>query len=142
LLQQRSSSVDHYPNSLSISVVGHVDAGEDSTSAARREIKEELGLNDEDYTLNFIFSVRQEAHISSSYIDKQFNDVFTCFCPSGSEKIRIDKKDVASVSLIPTFDFVRLVEERDPRIPPFYEKEVKTLKRFLKIKEGAKEDSC
>ncbi len=45
LLQKRSNNVDHYPNMFSISLTGHVDAGESSSFALYREIKEELTLD-------------------------------------------------------------------------------------------------
>jgi isopentenyl-diphosphate Delta-isomerase len=45
LLQKRSAQVDHYPNMFSISVTGHVDAGENSWEAVVRELQEELGLD-------------------------------------------------------------------------------------------------
>ena len=44
LLQKRSPNVEHYPNKYSISVVGHVNAGEYSYAAVQRELMEELGM--------------------------------------------------------------------------------------------------
>ena len=44
LLQYRTDKVDHMKNEVSLSVVGHVNAGETSTLAVVREVKEELGL--------------------------------------------------------------------------------------------------
>ena len=44
LLQQRASSKIIYPLLWDVSVAGHIDAGEGFTTAAVREIKEEIGL--------------------------------------------------------------------------------------------------
>ncbi len=44
LLQHRHPSKDIFPDCWDNSVAGHVDAGEDYTTAAVRELKEELGL--------------------------------------------------------------------------------------------------
>lgn len=46
LLQQRSLLKDRHPGVWDSSAAGHVDAGEDYDSAARRELEEELGITD------------------------------------------------------------------------------------------------
>jgi len=51
LLQRRSLLTDHFPDVFSISVLGHVDAGESSGKTVRREVVEELGIDASD--LNF-----------------------------------------------------------------------------------------
>ena len=43
-LQQRSASKDTYPGWWDLSATGHVDPGESYDEAARRELREELGL--------------------------------------------------------------------------------------------------
>ena len=45
LLQHRSPTKDIYPDCWDNSAAGHVDAGEDYSTAAYRELHEELGLN-------------------------------------------------------------------------------------------------
>jgi isopentenyl-diphosphate Delta-isomerase len=44
LLQFRSTTKDQYPSCWTASASGHLDAGEDYETAARRELDEELGL--------------------------------------------------------------------------------------------------
>ncbi len=44
LLQKRSSGKDSFPGYWDVSVGGHVDPGESYAEAARRELKEEMGL--------------------------------------------------------------------------------------------------
>ncbi|MBC8288789.1 MAG: NUDIX domain-containing protein, partial [Planctomycetes bacterium] len=43
-LQLRSTTKDQYPSCWTASASGHLDAGEDYETAARRELEEELGL--------------------------------------------------------------------------------------------------
>lgn len=76
LMQKRSEKVDHYPNQLSISVTGHVDAGEFSQQAMEREIHEGGGVEPSKLNLKFMFSIKSEFAISADYIDRQFNDVY------------------------------------------------------------------
>lgn len=45
LLQKRSSRKDSHPGWWDISMGGHVDAGEEYDAAARREMREELGIH-------------------------------------------------------------------------------------------------
>lgn len=47
LLQKRSQLKDRHPGVWDSSAAGHVDAGEDYNTAARRELKEELGIEAE-----------------------------------------------------------------------------------------------
>jgi isopentenyl-diphosphate Delta-isomerase len=54
-LRRRPESEDPYPGMLSMSVTGHVDAGESSLEAVSRELREELGLNAKDKDFKFIF---------------------------------------------------------------------------------------
>lgn len=54
LLQLRSATKDQYPSCYTASASGHLDAGEDYETAARRELKEELGLvNPLEYLTSF-----------------------------------------------------------------------------------------
>lgn len=45
LLQKRSMSKDLYPGLFTVSASGHVDKGESYMSTAKREMKEEIGIN-------------------------------------------------------------------------------------------------
>ena len=83
LIQERAKTVDHYPNEWSISLTGHVDAGESSSEALYREVQEELGLDHTTMKFNFLFSYRQDYTLHNSHIDRQFNDIYFCrylFC--------------------------------------------------------------
>jgi len=136
LLQKRSANVDHYPNKYSISVVGHVNAGESSYQAARRELKEELNLKIKTLmALNFMFSFRQDATLAHNYIDRQFNDVYTFFIDYIEPKnIKFDKHDVAKVKWVLFEDFKKMVEDKDSELAPVYSKSCKDLVYFLENK--------
>lgn len=119
LLQNRSSNVDHYPNMLSISLTGHVNAGESSMKAVRREIQEELGLDPVKMNLEFLFTFRRDAVIKRDYIDRQFNDVY------------ISKHDFSlnDLKLEPTSE---MVKEGASQVVPAYKREIEEVSYFLR----------
>ena len=80
LIQQRSNSKDKNPGMWDISVTGHLSAGQDSLSAATREISEEvsvsLGYTVEVRDFRFMFSFRKEEEVNENHYDRQFYDFF------------------------------------------------------------------
>jgi isopentenyl-diphosphate delta-isomerase type 1 len=54
-LQRRSLGKDTFPGRWDSSCSGHLDAGEDYPTAARRELAEELGFQDPSVPLRFLF---------------------------------------------------------------------------------------
>lgn len=61
--QRRSASKDQYPNALTSSASGHLDAGEDYLAAAVRELGEELGL----FGVPLQFAVKLPASPATAY---------------------------------------------------------------------------
>ena len=63
-----------------ISVTGHLSAGQDSLTAATREISEEvsvsLGYSVEVKDFRFMFSFRKEEKVNDNHYDRQFYDFF------------------------------------------------------------------
>ena len=131
LLQRRSDTVDHYPGMLSISLTGHVDAGESSSMTLRREIKEELGLDTKNMRLDFLFSFRRDATLSSEYIDRQINDVYACFHDFQLKDINFQAEEVKGVELIPFEKFKQMVKSKKSDLAPVYERECKEVVYFL-----------
>lgn len=110
LLQKRAATVDHYPNRCSISVVGHVDAGECSHMAVKRELKEELGIDSDGLDLLFLFSFRQDATLSPTYVDRQINDLYVCYVDR-DQPIHLDQNDVAAIQWVSFAQFQKMVAE-------------------------------
>ena len=116
VLQKRSQNVDHYPGAFTISVLAHIDAGESSMDTARREIREELGLNPDGYEIDFMFSYRRDAVLGPAYIDRQFNDVYVARGTFSFEDISIDKGEVDSVELVPYETFIEMVRDKTSKL--------------------------
>jgi 16S rRNA (adenine1518-N6/adenine1519-N6)-dimethyltransferase len=73
LLQKRHPQAEDSPNKWDFSAAGHVDEGEGYEFAAKREVQEELGLDD--ITLQPLFKFYAE-RVSASYHIRRFNMVF------------------------------------------------------------------
>lgn len=80
LMQQRSYNKDKNPGMWDISCTGHISAGQDSLSAAAREINEEvsvsLGYSIEVKDFRYMFSFRKEQYVSENHMDRQYYDFF------------------------------------------------------------------
>ena len=80
LIQQRSHNKDKNPDMWDISVAGHISAGQDSLSAAAREINEEisvlLGYRTEIKDFRYMYCFRKEQVFKKDFIERQFYDFF------------------------------------------------------------------
>lgn len=65
LLQKRSRNKDIQPGKWDTAVGGHVDCGEDYLSAARRELREELGVSEFPGELRYLFDSKIRNSIES-----------------------------------------------------------------------------
>lgn len=131
LLQRRSLAVDHFPGLFSISVLGHVDAGEFSSHTVRREVQEELGIDASQLSIDFLFSYFQEAILSETYIDRQFNDVYLTRFDIEPEQIPFDRSEVAEILFVP-FETFREMVSGSTDLAPVYASEVRDLVYFLR----------
>ena len=68
-LQKRSESKDIQPGKWDTSVGGHVDYGEDTDHALRREVCEELGITDFEpvFMFRYVFTSNQEKELVNSF---------------------------------------------------------------------------
>ena len=105
LIQQRSHNKDKNPDMWDISVTGHLSAGQDSLTAATREISEEvsvsLGYSVEVRDFRFMFSFRKEEKVNDNHYDRQFYDFFILRQNGLSENnIRFQSSEVQSIKFV------------------------------------------
>jgi isopentenyl-diphosphate delta-isomerase type 1 len=67
LLQKRSMNKDIAPGKWDTSVGGHINPGEDTRAAAKREMLEELGIADQD-KIEFLYTFRYTNHHESELV--------------------------------------------------------------------------
>ncbi len=132
LLQKRAPTVDHYPGYFSISVTGHVAAGEFSAETVRQEVEEELGLDASQLKIDFLFSFYQEATLHETYIDRQFNDVYVTHADIQPEQIQFDHSEVSEVKFVPFESFLEMVGNGSSVLATVYANECRDLVYFLR----------
>lgn len=131
LLQKRALTVESYPGFYSISVLGHVNAGESSAETVRREVEEELGLDVDRLRFDFLFSFFQEATLSETYIDRQFSDVYITRADIDPAFIKFDPAEVAEIKFVSFERFREMVADHSSGLAPVYENECQDLIYFL-----------
>lgn len=105
LLQQRSANKDKNPSMWDISVTEHLSAGQDSLTAATREISEEvsvsLGYSVEVRDFRFMFSYWKEEKVSDDHLDRQFYDFFVLRQKGlSADNIRFQDSEVQAIKFV------------------------------------------
>ena len=117
LLQTRSSHV-MFPNMLDISFSGHIQAGETSLEAAKREGREELGINIDTSKLQFLFSCREYGRIDN-YFENEIDDVFLYRADIPINEYSFCDNEVKEVRYMPLDEFKMMVESNSPLLLPY-----------------------
>ncbi len=116
LIQQRSENKDKNPGMWDISVTGHLSAGQDSLTAATREISEEvsvsLGYSVEVRDFRFMFSYRKEEKVNDDHYDRQFYDFFI-LRQNGltADNIRFQTEEVQAIKFVSINELNKMREE-------------------------------
>ncbi len=88
LLQKRSLNKDVAPGKWDTSVGGHVNPGEDILEAAKREMKEELGISD--CKLDYMY-----AYLFSNHVESELVNTFSCIY---SGKFFFNKNEIDEIA--------------------------------------------
>lgn len=112
LLQKRAASMHTYPGCWDASAAGHVDAGEDCLSSAKRELAEETGLNTEH--LEEIASYKTEGQYKNQIV-RRFNKTYKTVVDSGY-KFSPNPKEVAELKWFSTQETKRLIRDNPKKV--------------------------
>lgn len=117
LMQQRSSTKDKNPNMWDISVTGHISSGQDSLSAAYREINEEvsvdLGYKVDIKDFRYMFSYRKEQMVNENHMDRQYYDFFVLRKPQiDIGKIKFQESEVQKIKLVTITELKEMIENK------------------------------
>ena len=109
LIHQRSKNKKVYPSLWSLFVRGHVQAGESSIDACKREIKEEIGIDINEDELEFIYTLKEEAK-SKDYIENMFYDTYILRKDIDIKDITIQKEEVDDIKYISIDEVYSLIK--------------------------------
>lgn len=118
LLQQRSANKEKNANMWDISVAGHISTGQDSLSAAAREINEEvsvnLGYNVDIKDFRYMYCFRKEQKYSDNLIERQFYDFFILRQNDLTlEDIKFQESEVQAIKFCSMSDLRELIEKNE-----------------------------
>lgn len=118
LLQQRSANKEKNAGMWDISVAGHISAGQDSLSAAAREINEEvsvlLGYRTEIKDFRYMYCFRKEQKFSDDFIERQFYDFFILRTSGLDDKtIYFQKEEVQQVKFVDLLDIQKMMDSKE-----------------------------
>ena len=102
LIQKRAASKDLYPGFYTASATGHVDYGEDYDSAAKRELKEELGV---DAPLKRLCKVK-----SFSNVEREISMIYICRYDG---PIKFDRNEIDEVIFMSIDDIKRSLKTEE-----------------------------
>jgi len=108
LLQIRSPTKDKFPNCYDCSVSEHVKIGESFENAAKRGIKEELGLE------NIVLKKLVKLRMNYGPHDNMITEVFEI---SFDGKVKLDKNETSKIIFVPKQDIPKLLEKENGRFP-------------------------
>ena len=110
LLQQRAASKKIYPLLWDVSVAGHVNSGESLSTAAIREVKEEIGLIICKDNLKKIGVMKSFQTYNSGIIDNEFHTIFISKLNRKIENLSPQKEEVEALKTVSLSRFEELLD--------------------------------
>lgn len=136
LLQQRSEKKEKNAGMWDISVAGHISAGQDSLSAAAREINEEvsvlLGYRTEIKDFRYMYCFRKEQKFRDDFIERQFYDFFILRTSGVDDKtLYFQNEEVQAVKFVDLTTIQNMIDNNElVERPEIYKVLINFLFRF------------
>ncbi len=118
LLQQRSDKKEKNAGMWDISVAGHISAGQDSLSAAAREINEEvsvlLGYRTEIKDFRYMYCFRKEQKFRDDFVERQFYDFFVLRTTGVDDKtLYFQKEELQAVKFVDLSTIQKMIKNHE-----------------------------
>lgn len=124
LVQKRSSSKDVYPSTYECSVGEHVKPGESFEGAARRGLREELGIS----------SIKLKPLLKYRLVyDSSHKEISTLFSCEYNGRLKLERSEVESIAARSPDELAGLMEKRPERFAPWARE---LLRWYLKRESG------
>jgi len=99
LLQKRAAVKSVFPSHWDVSVAGHIGAGEETISAAIREVQEEIGFPILETDLTNIGLRKDEIIHPNGILDNEFKHLFICKLTEDLSNLSMQKDEVDDLQL-------------------------------------------
>lgn len=111
LLQKRSALKKLYPNTWDIAVGGHISAGEDDITSARRELKEELGLNIGELKIKKVDRIT-ESLVNNGVISNEYVSIFVAYADIDIRNIKLQVEEVSEARWCTKEELNKFIEDK------------------------------
>ena len=109
LFQKRANNKDLYPSMWDISVGGHIMSKESDKEAVKRELKEELGLDFD----NFEFIKKYREELNNNGVDsKEIVSLFIMYLDDNADKFKLQKDEVGDIKWLTKIEIEKLIKDR------------------------------
>lgn len=112
LLQKRSIEKKLYPNTWDIAVGGHISAGEDDITSAKRELEEELGLNPEKLKIEKVDRVTEKLN-NNGIISNEYVSIFIAYANIDINDIKLQVEEVSEAKWCTKEELNKFIEDKE-----------------------------
>ena len=127
LLQKRSATKKSHPNCWDISGAGHIRVEESVIDGARRELKEELGVEVKEEDLQYIATIKSTKNPKNM----EFQYVYLLNCNKEIKEYIFEDKEVSEVKYVFYKDLEKMVEKKAEGLL-IHEEEYTKLFKFIR----------
>ena len=112
LLQKRCAEKKLYPNTWDIAVGGHISAGEDDLTSAKRELEEELGLNPEILKIEKVDRITEMLN-NNGVISNEYVSIFIAYSDVDIKDIKLQKEEVSEAKWCTKKELNNYIENKE-----------------------------
>ena len=111
LLQKRCAEKKLYPNTWDIAVGGHISAGEDDITSAKRELEEELGLNSEELKIEKVDKITEKL-TNNGVISNEYVSIFIVYADIDINDIKLQVEEVSEARWCTKEELNKFIEDK------------------------------
>lgn len=135
LLQKRCAQKKLYPNMWDIAVGGHISAGETALISAQRELKEELGLDFNDFDIKEVDRIKEQL-TNNGIISNEYVTIYLVCGDIDISKIKLQQEEVSEARWCSRKELNQLIQKQ--LILP-HVREYEILNQLLETREHRKD---
>ena len=136
LIQKRSANKKQAPNKWCITA-GHVDAGQEPSNVAIREVFEEIGLQLKEKEIEFLFVIKKSKKLSETQYNNNFQYIYFAKTNRKISEYIIQEEELSELKYISIEELEKVIENKDEKYTfsksEYFEKLIEILKEKRKL---------